>query len=92
MVLGAVEEGALCGYEMAGEKDVAAEGGEEGVELGGGGWGKGWECACCGRLLARGCRWGEGKDLTMFSARGSCAEGSRCGGGAETAEAWAAAG
>ena len=48
VVLGSVEEGALRGYEVAGEEDVAAEGGEEGVQLGGGGWSEGWECACCG--------------------------------------------
>lgn len=48
MVLGSVEEGALRGYEMAGEEDVAAEGRKEGVQLGGGGWSEGWKCACGG--------------------------------------------
>ena len=76
MILGSVEERALRGYEMAGEEDVAAEGGEEGVELRRGGGCEGWECACYGWLLARASNGEMRNELAMFSARGSCAEGS----------------
>ena len=39
----AVEEVALEFYEVGGEEDVGAEGGEEGVEVGGWGGGECWE-------------------------------------------------
>lgn len=40
-----VDEGFLEGGEVGGEEDVCAEGGEEGVEVGGGGGGEGGEGA-----------------------------------------------
>lgn len=43
MVFGFVDEGFLEGEELGGEEDVGAKGGEEGVEVGGGGGGEGWE-------------------------------------------------
>ena len=43
--LGAVEEGALGGDEVRGKKNCFAEGGEEGVEFEGRGWGEDWESA-----------------------------------------------
>ena len=73
VVLGAVEEGALRSYEMAGEEDVAAEGGEKGVQLGGGGGGEGWECAYRGLFLAGGCQRGDWKGAYhVFGERELC--------------------
>lgn len=55
-VFGAVEEGALGVDEVRGEENVGAEGGEEGVEFGGGGGVEGGEGACAGELLEQGTR------------------------------------
>lgn len=41
MVAFAVDEVAVAFEEVRGDEDLAAEGGEEGVEFGGGGWGEG---------------------------------------------------
>lgn len=41
-----VEEVVLGFYEVGGEEDVGAEGGEEGVEVGGGGGTEGREGTC----------------------------------------------
>ncbi len=51
-VFGAVEEGALGVDEVRGEEDVGAEGGEEGVEFGGGGREEGGEGACAGGVVS----------------------------------------
>lgn len=40
-----VDEGTVGLNKVGGEEDVCAEGGEEGVEVWGGGWGKGREGA-----------------------------------------------
>ncbi len=45
MVFFVVEEVVLGFYEVGGEEDVGAEGGEEGVKGGGGGGCEGWEGA-----------------------------------------------
>ena len=50
-VFGAVEEAALGGHEVGGEEDLAAEGGEEGVEFRGGGWGEVWKGAWGQKML-----------------------------------------
>lgn len=41
VVFGLVDERLLQFEEVGGEEDVGAEGGEEGVEVGGGGWTEG---------------------------------------------------
>ena len=46
MVAFAVDEVAVAFEEVGGDEDLGAEGGEEGVEFGGGGRGEGWEGAC----------------------------------------------
>ena len=48
MVPFAVDEVAVAFEEVGGDEDLVAEGGEEGVEVGGGGWGEGWEGAWFG--------------------------------------------
>jgi len=48
----AVDEVAVAFEEVRGDEDFVAEGGEEGVEVGGGGWGEGWEGAWFGWELA----------------------------------------
>lgn len=49
MVAFAVDEVAVTLEEVRGDEDLAAEGGEEGVEFRGGGRGEGWEGAWLGR-------------------------------------------
>lgn len=61
MVLFFVEEVALELYEVGGEEDVVAEGGEDVVEDGGGGWGELWE----GALFMAGASCGEGAGLRL---------------------------